>query len=682
MQHVDPLDKLPLVSIWPHKPKAVGIILICIALGLNLPAVWAKGDTVGQTTLKPVYGWGNAVRLGRWTCLFVTVADQQTRACFLEVHGTYGTGSAVLVRQRVVAAPQPTVYALYFPLNADPSHIAVSLIEESTGKTLASRLMQDPNSFTAAGQTPLIQLAAGDTLIGITGNIDDALALKTQLAQANLIAGVIEPARLPNSAVGLEGISVLILSAADFRDFDAGQEKAIVDWIAAGGNLVVIPGPEPVGPDSALLEILPCEIGINRAVATSPSQLNGRELNPRSGSEAIHLFGAEDNSDWVAYARQYGLGRIIVLPADICAMKFADSSSAVDFWRTVLRGMADVTGSKPVTAMQVSDELEEVMPVGAKMADSIGRGPRETLAIRHLLQTMQADQPHHQHDLPGMLLGLIAICAMLGPLDSLMMMRMGMPPRHWLIVVGWIGLVVAIGGYVAIRASATETQIRTIRLIDQADSKSVITTDLIAIESNRAEKVSLNLPVEWWEPANQAAGTFSPDRFLDVNLHEDQNGCRPENLKLNGGEAQSFRGEVIGAAPAMLEVKLFFETDAAGKKILNGTLKNLSGTGMSDIWVQSSYGNFSVDESTLPVGGTVQIDHSVTQNSGSASELPGDVYDLASDQADKIGALVRTGKFACVFAEMPDTPGVGVIDGVPAVEHWQLIRAVVPLQNP
>jgi hypothetical protein len=648
---------------------------------MNLHPNFARGDIVGQTTLKPVYGWGNAVRLGRWTCLFVTVADRQTRSCYLEIHGTYGTGAAVLVRQRIVAAPQPTVYALCFPLNADPSHYAVDLVDESTGKTLASRLLQDPSVFTAAGQTPLVQLAAGDTLIGISGNIDDAIALKTQLAQANLPAGVIDQARVPNAAIGLEGISVLILSAADFRDFDSGQEKAIVDWIAAGGNLVVIPGPEALGPDSALLNILPCDIGINRTVTTSPSDINGRELHPRPGAQAVQLFAETGNSDWIAYARPFGMGRIIVLPADICKIKFTDGSAAIDFWRTVLRGMADVTGFKPVTAMAVSDELEEIMPVGPKMADSIGRGPRETLAIRHLLQTLQADQPHQRHDWPAMLLAALAICAVLGPLDSLMMMRMGMPPRHWMIVIGWIGLFAAIGGYLAIRAQAAQMQIRTVRLIDQVDSNSVMATDLVAIESNRSEKDSLNLPAEWWEPANQAAATFSPDRFLDVALHEDRNSCRPEIVRLHAGEAQSFRGESIAAGPALLSAKLSCAKDSSGKMVLDGEVTNLSGMALTDIQVQTVYGNFSVDESTLPAGGTVRIHAALSQRPISAAGMPDDLFDMTPDQTDRISALVKTGSFACVYAQSPDAPAIDVIDGAAALEHWQIIRAVVAIKS-
>jgi hypothetical protein len=658
------------------------IILIAIALGMNLRTLPAMADIVGPTTLKPVYGWGKAVRLGRWTCLFVTVADRQTRSCILQIHGTYGTGAAVLVRQTVVAEPRPRVYALFFPLNADPSHIAVELIDESTGKILAGRLMQDPNSFTAAGQTPLIQLAADDTLIGITGNLDDALLLQTQLAQANLTAGVIDPSRLPDSAVGLEGISVLILSGADLRELDGTQERAIVDWVAACGNLVVIPGPEPTGPESALLSALPCDIGINRAVATSPSALNGRELQPHTGAEAVQLFPGDPDPNSTAYARRLGFGRIIVLPANVAPLKFTDQTAAVDFWRNVLKGMADVSGEKNVTSLPVSDEQEEVMPVGPKMSDSIGRGARETLAIRDLLQTMRASQPHQTHDWAAALLGLMGICAILGPLDSLMMMRMGIQPRHWLIAVGWIGLLGGILGYLALRVGAAQVQIRAIRLIDQVDTTSVIATDLVAVESNRSEKLSLQLPAEWWEPANQAAGTFSPDRFLDVDLHEDRDSCVPQEVTLQAGEAQSFRGESIASAPPALRATLTITRDALQSATITGQLTNLSPAAMTDIQIQTAQGNCHVDEqASLSPGATIEIHQALSQDPIAPADLPADALDMASDQADRIHSLIKTGRFACIVAQTPDAPAISVIGGVPAVQHWQLIRALVPVGN-
>ena len=53
-------------------------------------------------------GWGNSLRLGRWTPVFVTVEDAQPREIDLQIHGSYGEKSAALwLHQTAVAEPRP-----------------------------------------------------------------------------------------------------------------------------------------------------------------------------------------------------------------------------------------------------------------------------------------------------------------------------------------------------------------------------------------------------------------------------------------------------------------------------------------------------------------------------------------------------------------------------------------------
>ncbi len=70
------------------------------------------------------------------------------------------------------------------------------------------------------------------------------MQISDQLKSANLHNGVLTTYQLPACAIGYEGISVLILAAADVHDLDVPQQQSIVDWIHAGGNLVFIPGPD------------------------------------------------------------------------------------------------------------------------------------------------------------------------------------------------------------------------------------------------------------------------------------------------------------------------------------------------------------------------------------------------------------------------------------------------------
>ncbi|MGD1276917.1 MAG: hypothetical protein ABR964_06815 [Tepidisphaeraceae bacterium] len=645
--------------------------------------------TEAQATLKAVYGWGHAARLGRWDCLFVTVADQQTRAAILQVHGAYGVGAAMLVQQRIALQPQSVVYALLFPLNAEASHIVVSVQDEQTGRTLASQVLQEPANFFPAGQTPVEFVATNDPLIGIAGDITDASMIQAQLAAARLASGILNTVKLPASAVGYEGISVLVLAAADLRQLDDAQQRAIVDWAAAGGNLVLIPSADPLPPDGPLLTALPCDIGANQSAApstepaaTQPSTLNGRELHPRSDAQTIRL---SRGAGWTAYGRRLGLGRIAVLPVNIAPLKFADPSPCAALWGSILAQMVSLPQAKPITALPVSEEVEEIMPSGPMHGELIGRGPRETLAIRHMLERLGATGGHRPHDWPKTLLYLTALFAILGPVDGLILLRLERPGRHWLVMLGWLGLLLCIGGYVAATGPAAVQKVQTFRLIDQVDAATVAMTDLVAVESSRGARLGLSLDEHgWWEPANQSAGTFAADRFVDPGFHQDRQGCRPEHLSLLASEPQSLRGETIGPGAALLEASLVLSRDSSGNATLRGKLSNRSSFAVKDIQIATSAGNCRLggtqDFSLMP-GASIEIDAALSQQPISTGDLPPDVVDIAPDRTDRIAALVRGGDFACIDGWMPDAPAVKVIDSAQAQSHWQLTRAVVPLSK-
>lgn len=610
--------------------------------------------------VKAVYGWGDAVRLGRWTCLFVTVADAQTRSAEIQVQGTYGTGTVLLIGQTVVVEPRPRVYALLFPLNADPSHIAVLVKDSETGKMIASQVLENPAGFTPAGHVPVKLLGASDTLIGIGGDVGDALLLQAQFSRANLVSGILNSSKLPDNAIGYEGISLLVLAAADFRELDALQRHAMVDWVNAGGNLVVIPGAQPLPQNDPLQDKLPCDVGPNRTVlvpnaaTTQPSPLNGRQLQPRAGAQEIQLPPNFADLGCTGFTCRQGLGRITLLNADVAPLKFAANADAIAFWRAVFTGMAQVQNPQAITAIEVSDEQEDVMPVGPTMADNIGRGQRETLAIRHLLDAMNASDSHSPHPWMPLTPYLLGIFAILGPLDGAMFIALRAHARHWTTTLGWLGLVVCVVVYFIHRPASAAEQIHHFRLIDQVEDHVVATTDLMAIESNRADEFAPTLdPNEWWEPANQSAANFGVNRYLDFNFREDRKGCRPDVLNLRADEPQSLRGELIAGGPAILSASLAIHEDASGHTMVSGEITNRSTLPMRDIQIAANGGIVRVDGVVAP-GSAVEVNEILTKQSVVFDELPADAFDAAPDRNDRIAALLKSGLFACVYWQMGD----------------------------
>ena len=80
------------------------------------------------------------------------------------------------------------------------------------------------------------------------------------------------------------------------------------------------------------------------------------------------------------------------------------------------------------TSLEVSDADEMLVP-GPNAAQSVGRGQRESDAIRHVLELMGATESSRSIDWRSSLLLIAAICFLLGPIDSIILMRLANTPE-------------------------------------------------------------------------------------------------------------------------------------------------------------------------------------------------------------------------------------------------------------
>jgi hypothetical protein len=639
-------------------------IFFCLVVGIGYGAR-------GQTMLKVTSGWGDAMRLGRWTPVFLSVADAETRDVDLQIHGSYGEKSlALLVHQTAVISPRPTTYALLYPLNAQPSRVEVIVSDLKTGRTLATAGLQNPDGFSVAGKVPKRLLGPGDFLVGVSGEIGSALRLQAQMDRAGLVAGILNPIRLPANFAGYDGITVLVLVAADFSELKSEQELAILRWVEGGGVLVVIPGTGAFPARGVLADALPCDVGVNRAIAN----LNGRELSPRSGAVALRVL------DQNGFEKREGLGHLAVLPMDISSVTFSDAEKGNDFWRGILGGMTKAPGIAETTEMALSDEAD-VLIAGPNAGDSVGRGQRETVAIRHVLELLGATGSARVIDWRKIFLVFGGLFFLVGPVDSVLLMRLGQRPRNWVTVVGWIGLVACGVAYGASWNSGGTATASSFRLVDQVDGVVVGATDIVAVKSERSEKVHVPFDSdEWWEPANQADRSFGADRFVDAIGREDRKGCRPEVMRLVGGEAQAWHGEVSPGGAGVLGAKLSLHRDAAGGVRLVGTITNLGKGVLRDVQVETTAGDFLIG-GEIDVGNTTHVDVVVSGKGIGFEGLPGDVLDVSPGRADGVEGLVKGGGVGCVYCLVDRAGDLAIGDGVGVGRHWEVLRAVVELGN-
>jgi hypothetical protein len=634
---------------------------------------------VGQEIRNVTVGWGDAIRLGRWTPVFVTVEDAQPREIDLQIHGTYGEKSEALwLHQTAVAQPLPVTYCLLYPINAQLSRIEVIVSDAQSGRTLGTRTLQDDSAFSPASRMPIRLLAPNDIHIGISGNVDDAESLKAQLKRAGVSAGILDAYHLPANFAGYDGVSVLILAAPDFDQIKLDQEQAILEWVNRGGNLLLIPPATPLPQSDPLIAALPCTIGTNfiytmaaGTAASRPSTLNARKLSPRPGAIPIPVLTQ------ICYLSWIGLGKIAVSSVNISPLGFVDDRSANDFWKSLLQPMVKIDSLREPTSLTVSDEAEILVP-GPNAGESVGRGQRESDAIRHILQMIGATESVQRIHWTSAFLWLAGICFFLGPVDSIIMMRLGQRPQNWLTLLASGGLIASLAGFAIASGSTSSPTIATFRLMDQVNDSVVAATDVIAVNANHPRWVPLSLDKnEWWEPANQGARLLRSNRFVDANCRQDKTGCRPEWVNLSGMEAQAWHGEAADLGLGLL--KCHFHLSQGSDKLVHlvGKLTNISTTPMTDIQISTSAGNFKIAGPLAP-GATIDLDQPPSSNPISFPGLPADVTDISPERADPIDALVKSGQ-AEVICQMPDAANVRVGSGTQ--DHWQILRAILPLSK-
>src|SRR5580704_11934340 len=146
-------DLQNLISLRSRAKRAV---YLCLSLGILFSTSVVSAQEIRNVT----FGWGHTIRQGRWTPVFVTVEDSQTRRIDLQIHGTYAEkGQALWLHQTAVAQSLPVTYELLYPINAQLSRIEVIVSDLQTGKTLGTQALQNNASFSPAGNVPMQILA-------------------------------------------------------------------------------------------------------------------------------------------------------------------------------------------------------------------------------------------------------------------------------------------------------------------------------------------------------------------------------------------------------------------------------------------------------------------------------------------------------------------------------------------
>ena len=662
------------------------------------------GRAWAEATLEFQRGWEGKQRAGRWNPVFVRAADRAPHDVILELESATEGGFGTSIREHVAIGPGKGTFEFYAPSHYSPLSQDVLVIRDADG---GRAIAQTPSHLSGATTRPA-EIGPNGIFIGVSGKPS-----QLTIVQGNGVdAGYLPPRLLPRSAIGYDGIECLFLNQTDLGDLEAQQGRAILDWVRAGGGLLLTPSADrPPASGTPLADALPCRIGDLEMLQVSPAvlqraglspqfaQLTARRLNPAAGAARLEIL---PGGNAVAFTAQYGLGRIMVAPIDLAGIAFESADAkqkASTFWKPIL---ARVVGVSPPEPKRQYDA-----PYYGYQSESEDQ-EREGAAIGTLCDFVASPMP-----LPRRIpLVLLAIFAVVGPIDSIVLFSLGRRPWTWCTAAGWLGL---LGGGALLlvqhlRPAAVEC--RDVRLIEQIDDTTVATTELMGfsstVQTSRAGWTDPDNSGLWWQPA--IPGLSAPQDLRtepDLGFHESDGGTHPERLVIEPGRPQFLRADHIGAAPPVVEVALSIH-GPANAPLLEGTIRNVSGQSLISLRVRTRFGVVALPlvGGALPPGQSLGISRPAMgepfapQKAESQYQSYGyfgsrhlqkpvqeeDLWAVAPDLSGRRSLRVDerisgTGDYCCIYAEVADAPALPALagDGKPHTKTYEWLRALVRL---
>lgn len=315
-----------------HRPgRLARLAAAALLAGLALPAVAAPAGAADSITLEARALVGGRFESNGWIALAATLSNTGSPVTgYLATDGEDGT-----VRRFVeLPAGAHKVVTIYLRPAAFVRTIAVRF-ESVEGASLA----------TASADVHVLERTGGT--VAIVG--DGGGNLRSQLIARG--GGFPEPiplgpADLPERPEPLRGIETMVW-AADSSSLTEAQQRSLERWVAAGGQLVVLGGPDWQARTTAFASLLPLEnlasrdgssaatlatwAGAAQPEGTDPLTTAVGDLRPG----AISLVADEDGATLFA-AISRGAGRVGFVGIDLATAPFRTWAGAPSLWTRLI----------------------------------------------------------------------------------------------------------------------------------------------------------------------------------------------------------------------------------------------------------------------------------------------------------------------------------------------------------
>ncbi|MBA3587102.1 MAG: hypothetical protein H0W41_05625, partial [Chloroflexi bacterium] len=553
--------------------------LVLLVMAMFLPALPVRAASSIQIDARALVGGRYAV--GGWMAISVTLTNDGE-----PTEGTLAAATESGAVQRFVEMPAGArkVVMLYIQPEAFQRRVTVQY-EEPNGTVEAvveTRVLEQTSS-----QFAVVGDGAGTLRPQL--NVGDEIGLPAPLA--------LTLADIPERSEPLEGISALVW-ADDSSALSEAQRRSIERWVANGGQLVIIGGPDWQSRTSGFTEILPLD-GLSAVDAVPQAALAAwsgtddaamEDATISTGAlrdDARALVRAEDETI-LASMRSVGGGRVILLGTDVATEAHRGWEGSPRLWARLLPtnvALEQFFGGFP------PDEAQNAMGSALGNLPSLEVPPAELLLVV-----------------------IVAYILLIGPISYIILRRMDRRELAWVTAPLLVIIFTACSFGIGNSMKGSEVIVNQISLI-------------------RSSGAGTSATVESY------AGVFSPDRATyDVTVEADALLAKMRPVNFDGrpvaasdvvveqGDPAHLRNLAIGVfgfeavrADAIVEREAVLSVTWRGDGgELIGTVTNLGTEPIQDVAYVSGSGGDLVDEELAP-GENVEFTIDSTNFNGSSA---------------------------------------------------------------
>ena len=320
---------------------------VVFALFLLLSAVPSSAVTMALTA-----GFDGVAKVGVWTPISVRLTNRSAESIegAIVLTDPQGGRANIPTSSPVINLPANSekLYHTYIRLTGYNTEFNVSLVDR--GSALATKRI----NLNSASVEDRMVVCVGDRSSRLAFLQGESVTSKAGSGRprpggqaAQLYAGSIAPANLPDRPAAYEGIDMLVVSDLDTSAAPPASLKALSMWVASGGVMVVSTGADYKRfTGDFFVDLLPVTISgaANISSATSLGAMGKAQFPAGAAAVAMSVVKpgvgrvlAENNGVPLVVERNYGVGKVVFLAFDYKSSPFRDWNGQTQFWKEIVQ---------------------------------------------------------------------------------------------------------------------------------------------------------------------------------------------------------------------------------------------------------------------------------------------------------------------------------------------------------